>query len=189
MADAEHVVGLDRAAAAQVGVEVRHHPPRLVVGAVRADVEPGADPVAVGDDDPGGQGVGQGQRRERGLHGVLRLGLPEQEQPDERAERPGVGRGAQRGHRFAAPEREVRLRAEQLHHAVGVVARGAERVAKSIDAVMGQVWNHVPDPHTTAGWRIRPRPPRSSGAGTPHGVGAGSCETVTSAVPVWQPSL
>lgn len=108
-ADAEHVLGVQRAAGPGTGGHVGEHPPLVPV---RLQVHAHPQPVAVPLDQAPGERLGQRQRRQRGGHGGLRLGLLADEHPDQGAERVAVLGGAQRGPEVVAGHPAGGLRAE-----------------------------------------------------------------------------
>ena len=135
VADAEHVV-VGHRAAALVRVEVGDHPPAVPV---RPDVQSRA---AVRREHLAGDGLVQVHGAQRGTHGGRGLGVAEQEQADQRAERTGVTARAARGLRLATAQRGVGRRAERGEHAVGGVAGGQERLTQACAEAGGEFWGH-----------------------------------------------
>ena len=132
--DAEHVVGTDGdRRPVEARRQVRDDPEVAVQaglgGGVRAAVHPRRDLADALLEQPGvaepvdqpGQGPVGVVAADRGL---------QQEQPDQRVERPARRRTPQRGQGLVAPERAVRLLADRLRHPVVGEAGGVQGVAQ-----------------------------------------------------------
>ncbi len=158
-ADAEHVVGPQRPGA-HVVAEIGEHPPAAGVVGVRAQIEPGADPVPGADQQPGGVRLVRCQRRERGPSGRLGGVTARHEQPDQGGERIVAGRRVPHGVQVAAGERRAGGRSEQAVHALRGVVGGAECGAQPQDAgVVEKRCGHVAHPAEPTG-PARPPPCR-----------------------------
>lgn len=127
-------------ASVQAGREVADHPQvGLVVGRVRPAVQPRSHLVAgPGDDARGGQRVDQAGERALGVGRGDRV--LEQEQPDQRAERPCLrGRDPAGGRRrLVAGQRRVRLGAQQLRDPVVGEVCGEQCVPEPVGELAGQ---------------------------------------------------
>ena len=149
-ADAQHVLGVQRAPGARGGRHVGEHPPLVPV---RLQVDPGTQAVAVPLHDAPGQCLVQRERGQRGGHRRLRLGLVADEHADQRGQPVPVLGGAQRGPVVVAGHRAGGLRAQAVGDPVGGEAGERQRGAQRVDPGGGE--QHVVTVHVL----ILPRAP------------------------------
>lgn len=145
MADTQHVIG-GHGPTTQVGIEVGDDPPALLV---RPDVQPG--PPFRRDHGRRDRVVEAHRPERRGDRG-LGLGVPQQEQADQRAKCAGVPRGPAGRLGLTTPERGMRLHTQHVDDTVRGVSDGQERVPQAGAQVSGEIRNHV---------RMLSRPPRA----------------------------